>query len=228
MNIPIYRRNAIVAQAEVDDDYEGTPGEKWYLTPDGYVYHVVGGKREFLHRRVAGTPTGKYTDHKNGNRLDNRRTNLRICTTQENLQNRKKHVNNKGKYKGVTKHESSSGLIRYHATIQGEYLGTYESEEEAARAYDLEATKRFGEYSRPNNVSVEKEPKRVVGNRTTDNKYRGIAWIKEKEKWRSRIIEDGKYIFLGYFDSPEEAAEAYDIGARERGHPEKRMNFPKF
>jgi hypothetical protein len=54
-----------------------------------------------MHRMIMRPPKGMVVDHINGNGLDNRRCNLRICTRQENARNRRKHADGKSRFLGV-------------------------------------------------------------------------------------------------------------------------------
>eukprot|EP00514_Thraustochytrium_sp_LLF1b_P012539 CAMPEP_0184542456 /NCGR_PEP_ID=MMETSP0199_2-20130426/2056_1 /TAXON_ID=1112570 /ORGANISM="Thraustochytrium sp., Strain LLF1b" /LENGTH=480 /DNA_ID=CAMNT_0026936259 /DNA_START=461 /DNA_END=1903 /DNA_ORIENTATION=+ len=62
--------------------------------------------------------------------------------------------------------------------------------------------------------------------KTSSSRYRGVCWLKKRKAWRSRIEVHGKREHLGYFDSEEKAAMAYDIRARELSGPNARVNFP--
>ncbi len=70
----------------------------WYYDKR-YVYTKTPQKM-YLHRFLIDAPVGKQVDHKNGNKLDNRKKNLRICTNRENTRNRKIRKNASG-MKGV-------------------------------------------------------------------------------------------------------------------------------
>lgn len=91
-------------------------------------------------------------DHRNGNGLDNRKTNLRVATRQQNSMNRKK-VSKKTSslYKGVCRikrvHPWRAQITYNEVSI---YIGLYKTEEEAARAYDKKATELFGEFAKLN------------------------------------------------------------------------------
>ena len=131
-----------------DEDYEMVSGFKWHYD-NGYAKHhhyikTVKGrpitKKVFIHSLIMNTPKGMDTDHIDGNRLDNRRNNLRICTRRENGQNRKEH--RKGKLLGVNtvKRKSLNNSYTYHHAgiqINGRrvHLGTFATPELAHRAY---------------------------------------------------------------------------------------------
>lgn len=91
----------------------------------------------------------KIVDHKNGNTLDNRKQNLRICDSTKNSWNRGFHKNNTTGFKGVRFRIDRGNYI----AVIGEksnYLGTFSSARLAAIRYDIESIKRFGEYARTN------------------------------------------------------------------------------
>lgn len=94
-----------------------------------------------------------YIDHINGNPLDNRRSNLRIATPHQNAMNRKKIGNQL--YKGVSKNYNKwVAHIGYTdcktKTCKNIYLGSFNTQEEAARAYDRKAVELFGEFAKLN------------------------------------------------------------------------------
>lgn len=90
-------------------------------------------------------------DHKNNDRLDNTRENLRLCTPQENCRNRPKYRGTSSKYKGVYRRAANG---KYCAQISDGKrrinLGDFASEVEAARAYDAAAIRLHGEFARCN------------------------------------------------------------------------------
>lgn len=105
-----------------------------------------------LHRLLMNPPMGMQVDHINGNSLDNRRSNLRICTVAENIVNRSHPKNNKSGYKGV--HQDYTG--KWEASIGYDhkrfYLGLFVDKKDAARAYNKRAKKLFGKYAKLNKV----------------------------------------------------------------------------
>jgi len=134
----------------VDDiDFNFLSSMRWYLGSDGYAYTGVykdGKTKQYsMHRLLMNTPIGKYTDHVNGNKLDNRKCNLRICTNAENIRNQKKKGINTSGYKGVSWHKQ---LGVWRAQIRVNYkaihLGCYKTKEEAYNVYKDASDKYFG------------------------------------------------------------------------------------
>ena len=147
--------------AIVDDaDYESLSLHHWSCCKAGYAMRgfSINGKKMYLkmHHVVAGRPPHGYVvDHINGNRLDNRRCNLRFVTYQQNAFNAHKHQveNGTSRFKGVSymkdKHKWRSRIM-----IGGreKHIGLYGTEEEAALAYNEAAKSYFGEYAKLNEV----------------------------------------------------------------------------
>lgn len=110
----------------------------------------------WLHKVLINCPKGKVSDHINGNTLDNRKVNLRICTKLQNQYNQKKHKRaTHSQYKGVTFRKELKSKP-WEAFIynggKGRRLGYFATEIEAAQAYNKAAKKAYGEYARLNNV----------------------------------------------------------------------------
>ena len=133
----------------VDDaDYEKIRRYRWGLQDHrGYIRGRINGRAIYLHRFIMNAERGKDIDHINGNPLDNRRENLRIVTRQQNLQNgRSKHEG----YKGTWLSPSGKWLSAITHNYRFISLGTFETEKEAALAYDVAALTLFGKYARTN------------------------------------------------------------------------------
>lgn len=113
------------------------------------IYRADGSRTSIsMHRQVRGMSEGDRldVDHVNHCGCDNRDENLRPCTREKNNQNRRKKVGCKSQYKGVTPHKT-----QWKAQIQltgiKKYLGLHGTEIAAAKRYDEEATKFFGEFA---------------------------------------------------------------------------------
>lgn len=147
------------------EDWDKVKDYKWYLSKDGYVRTKIKdpkGRTRIkngyvcamcvdvnMHRLIMNTPKGWCTDHINGNKIDNRKSNLRICTTKQNARNRKPHYNNKSGYKGVSPSGNRGKPWRAKIYLDGktEYLGNFHTPEEAARVYDTRAKEEWGEFA---------------------------------------------------------------------------------
>lgn len=145
------------APALVDDaDYEFLSQFSWHRTRHGYAATTIGGKNVKMHRLILGvTDKSHWVDHANMNKLDNRRCNLRIATPSQSNYNQVKRGRAGGtpssKYKGVYK-PSHTRLWRSTATINGKstHVGYFETEIEAAKAYDRVMWKHIGPFARLN------------------------------------------------------------------------------
>ena len=142
--------------AIVDDEvYEWVSRLKWYAATrcDGipYACRQKGRYRAYLAREIIKAESGQQVDHINGNTLDNRLANLRICTHRENCCNRRKPTGKSSRFKGVT---WDKDLRQWRAMIRSNskliHLGSFHSETNAARAYDAAAREYFGDFARTN------------------------------------------------------------------------------
>lgn len=147
----------------VDDaDYKKLAQFKWYAVGHrgkGYAARY-GGKPQHirLHRELLLAPENMEVDHINGDRLDNRRANLRLATRSENGRNRLKfNYPTHSEYKGVTWHSRDK---RWQSTIVVDgshiHLGYFNTEREAALAYNKAAKQHFAEYANLNNFEEDK------------------------------------------------------------------------
>lgn len=128
----------VIAKAIIDtDDIEKVKYIKWRLNCNGYVYNNSN-TSTFLHRRILDSNT--LVDHVNGNRLDNRKCNLRIATQSQNQMN----VN----YRGVYEH-NNSWLAKIKLHQKQMYLGTFPYKEEALYARWYAEQLVFKEFAYP-------------------------------------------------------------------------------
>ena len=146
-HIPLTRgKFAIVDEA----DFERLNRYKWHaicIRGKWYARRCPGGKPIMMHREIMNAPADKLVDHIDGNGLNNRRCNLRLCTQQQNMQNRRPLIRT-SKFKGVWYCKRTRKWV---ATIvlDGKtiHLGRFDDEIEAARAYDRKAIELFGEFA---------------------------------------------------------------------------------
>ena len=129
---------------------------------------------------------------------------------------RQASVYSASKYVGVARYKQSK---RWYAEIfidgKVRRLGTFDKEEDAARAFDA----RAGALGRPVNFP---EGGQVQAVKAGSSKYRGVVAI--GSRWRASIKLDGKFKSLGYFSSEEEAARKFDEAAGPLG---RAVNFPQ-
>jgi hypothetical protein len=135
-----------------EDDYNSLSQFEWKLGSGGYArrWECSNGKVKtiLMHREVNKTPKGFDTDHINGNRLDNRKCNLRTATRSQNIMNQGSNKGTTSKFKGVSwKSANKKWVAQIVKNGKSMYLGLYKSEEDAARAYNEAALKHHGQYA---------------------------------------------------------------------------------
>lgn len=150
--------------ALVDDaDYDYINQFKWcvYIDRKKNLYYAIGSKKVNgvrksirMHREIMQPPKNMVVDHINGDGLDNRRINLRICTVQQNACNRTSNRDSTSKYLGVSWYKA---LSKWQSVINPDgkikHLGYFNTELEAAIIYNINARKYFGEFANPNKLN---------------------------------------------------------------------------
>ena len=133
-------------------DYELVSQYNWYTQNANGVFYAasrIKGKIVLLHRFLLGLKFGdkRCGDHINHNTLDNRRENIRICTRQQNQQNRRVQSNCKSRLKGAYRCTGSkTWTSRINVNGKDIYLGTFKTKELAHKAYQQAAQKYFKEF----------------------------------------------------------------------------------
>ena len=139
-----------------DSDICLLDNRSWQINNCGYIENVrrINGKfvKTALHRLIMGVSDkkGVDVDHIDRNRLNNSRSNLRICTRRQNMYNKEKRADSLCKYKGITRltqHKTPKWQARINLPDKRIHLGCFKTEEDAARAYDNMARKVFGEFA---------------------------------------------------------------------------------
>lgn len=142
-----------------DKDFEWLSQWKWHAEKANTCWYAARnisgqpGKKLRMHRAILNPPPGMEGDHINRDGLDNRRCNLRICTTSQNHMNTRKQRRSSGRYKGVS-WAPSKQKWQAEITCRGErhWLGRFDDDCEAARAYNAAALKHFGEFAHLNMI----------------------------------------------------------------------------
>jgi len=142
-----------------DEDYEVLNQFKWCAKKSNQTSYAIRGtgprdnlKRLYMHSEILPQPQGKEIDHRDGNGLNNTRSNLRFCTRQQNCAN--KRTNNKktsSQYKGVCfTDRAKPWLANISFNNNTKFIGYFYSEINAAKAYDKKARDLFGEFANTN------------------------------------------------------------------------------
>lgn len=214
--------------ATVDDaDYDWLAKNKWTYDAKGYAYRKASNVTVFMHRVVLNAPASAVVDHVNGDGLDNRRDNLRIVTVAQNNYNQRPRKHPKtSQYKGVSYFKE---VNRWQAHIkkgnERPYLGLYESEIDAARAYNAAARHYFGPYAYVNDVPDDTWTMADLPITRKSSQYRGVHFDTPSGKWKAQIQVNKVKKFIGRYATEEDAARAYDAYVIANGLPFP-LNFP--
>lgn len=140
------------------DDFELINNGCWYVNANGYLTSKRNNKAVLFHRIVTNCPDNMKVDHINHNKLDNRKSNLRICTDLENSKNKGLRKDNKSGVTGVRWDKQKNkwtASIRYNNNKI--YLGGYDDFAEAVKIRKEAEEKYFGEWSHDNSQKISKE-----------------------------------------------------------------------
>ncbi len=232
--------------ALVDDDmYDHLMQWTWHIRNGGYAAHPYreagrGSKQRLIlmHRLVNNTPDGLFTDHINGNKLDNRRENLRTVTLTTSAWNVGMKPTNTSGYSGVTWWERDrkwTAQVMHNRRMHR--IGYFDTKEHAALAYNVAAQELKGPYARLNvvpheSLSLADQEAFVACWTATRHSPRGsrsgfrgvIRHGTSGRLWRARISKDGMRYELGTFPTRDEAAAAYNTKAQELFGGRARLN----
>ena len=186
--IELSGKNGINKQVIVDEeDYEKYSIFKWWYK-QGYAIGRLNasknGRMYRMHRLILDAPESLVVDHLNGNKLDNRKKNLRACTQKDNANNRH----------GVKGYNYDKMYKKYRVRYKGEWYGRYDTEEEAKRAYQLAKS----------GVPYQKRERRQMYHLPT-----GVFKNRSNKGYQARISINGERVYLGTFTTIKEAEKAY-------------------
>lgn len=147
-----------VAQVD-DEDYGPLIKYKWCAFKNGRRFNAVrsvarAGKKQtvYMHRQILKAKRNLEVDHRDGDVLNNQKSNLRLVTSAQNLQAfKRKRYGATSRFRGVSWDRRRRRWVAYIGTSFGhKNLGRFSSEKAAAQAYDSAAIKFFGEFACPN------------------------------------------------------------------------------
>jgi hypothetical protein len=136
-----------------NDDFPLLSRYRWHFGSDAVAFTRIAGRKDKMpvHRLIMNPRKDLEVDHINGNKLDNQKSNLRICTHGQNGKNHKLNKNNTSGYKGVS---WSKTRKKWESYIKVNYkrikLGFYDDKKQAALAYNTAAQKHFKEFANLN------------------------------------------------------------------------------
>jgi hypothetical protein len=221
----------IIAYALVsDEDYDYFNERKWHLSHFGYaVSTVTKSKYISMHRsvyeRAFGLPFPQNIDHKDRNKLNNQRENIRAATDRENAYNKSIYFNSETGYHAVRK-DLRTGRFQAFCYENGRWcsIGYFFTAREAAIARDLKlkeiAPIEFVVFNCPDATEAEissvLNQLRSAKKRRGKSRYRGVILFDydcRAKSWLARIKVNGKNHCLGYYATEKEAAIAYNEAA---------------
>ena len=142
-----------------EDDFKRLSIYKWsacilhnYIRAERQIQKNGKRRKLFLAREIMNAPDGRYVDHINGDTLDNRKCNLRLCSKAENNRNVGLRTTNTSGYKGVIK--SGNGFkVQIGVNSEKKYLGYFKSKTLAAMFYNLAALWYHKEFAQLNEIT---------------------------------------------------------------------------
>ncbi len=222
--------------ATVDDgDFDALSKYRWCVQSNRYAATRTKDGLVLMHRMIMRAKKGEEVDHRNGDGFDNQRSNLRLCTHQQNVWNTPR--SHKYGYRGVTRDKK-----RFIAQIRGDgwnwRSGPYDTPALAALAYNVEAQQRFGEFAILNEVPsselteeyrqsfVRQQYANVIMAGRNTSGVRGAWYHKKNKVWCAEIRYQDTGIKLCTTPDKDEAGYIYDQAAYQLHGDRARLNTP--
>ena len=140
------------------DDYETVCQYQWSISSNGYACSGAGKKQILFHRLILNASLELQVDHINRNKLDNRKSNLRLCSAAQNEYNKSQQRNCQSGYRGVALDQYGRWVANINQNGKPIFLGSYATPEDAANAYDSAAAIIAGEFAYRNLPHVPLRP----------------------------------------------------------------------
>ena len=167
------------------------------------------------------------------NKFNFQKTNLELVKHQKATFGSRGHKYSTSKYKGVFwNKQKNKWQSRISKNGKEKHIGFFDDEILAAKAYDSFAIELFGEYAflnfgNKNSNTNKKKGGKAIQHRTVSRcGFKGVR--KKFYKYESYIYKNGKALYIGMFNTPEEAAKAYDQKAFKLYGNKAILNFPEF
>jgi len=206
----------------------------WSIGTRGYVMRMeyengLYKKVILLHRIIVEPPDNMEVDHKDNNRLNNLKSNLRICTGSENGRNKKKYNNNSSSvYKGASWSTRDKNWVCVLSVGKKKFIniGSFNNEIACAHAYNFYAHYYHEEFASVNENLPPSDSwflERVKGKRVSV--FKGVSYQSKSNKWISSIFNKGKLKYLKKYDYEIEAALRYNEEAIKMNIPFYKLNI---
>jgi hypothetical protein len=148
--IMLYKNNEVISKTLIAlEDIDRIKRNKWTLLGNGYVYSKK--LNQYLHRYIMNASPEEKVDHIDGNPLNNKRDNLRICTQQNNIHNSALAKNNTSGCTGVYKYKDR-WLVKIMVNYKTIRLGCYDNFDDAVKVRKEAEEKYFGEFAPKNRI----------------------------------------------------------------------------
>ncbi len=217
-----------------EEDYEELAKLNIYDN-NGYARMSIGGKNMSVHTYIMKSDSniGQIVDHINGNKLDNRRENLRVTTVKKNNENKNIFKLKKTSiYHGVFYQKNVKKFL-VAVTINGNRvsLGYYENETVAAEkrdAYVIQNKASHMKLNFPDKKELYSKMDIIVPLiQSNSTGFTGVRFKEDTDKYYADITVNKIYIFLGTFDNASLAAKEYDKYIVDNNIPDRNLNYPE-